>query len=209
MPYKVTGKNLAVGRLMVRGKDAEKRLKYLHVSPKGTTVITTEMVARVSLPAGQPAFGPQRVIPQEQIDTIDSSPFRDDLIELPEGEPAITGPQFLVPDFDFPGPESTTAEFTCNGNLLRKLLTVAGEVSRDSQSIVRLRFCKDLNSLRVDIYRQPGHQEFCGALKGIKYDGSYIPGELASGEAKQEKRPEQAKMVLKVATGRKFRGVGE
>lgn len=50
MSYRVTGKNLAVGRLMVRGKSAEPRLKYLHCGPQGMSVITPTVVARVSLP---------------------------------------------------------------------------------------------------------------------------------------------------------------
>jgi len=209
MSYRVNGKNLAVSRLIVRGKDADKRLKYMHVGPKGTTVATPIAAVRVSLPEGEPQPLASAVIPQATLDNLPKS--NDDVVILPDGEPAQTGPKFLVPQIDkiFPGPEYTTVAFTCNGELLRKMLTVACEVSEDSEKTIRLRICKDLNTLRVDAYRLPGKQEFCGVIKGILYDGNYIPGELPSDVPKVEKRPQQQAVVLKVAQGRKFRGEGE
>lgn len=215
MGYHVNGKNLSVARLMVRGKDADKRMKYVHVGPKGTSVVTPVVVARVSLPNGRPMspFG-SAVISQDKIDALPrTTPESDTTVELPEGEPAITGPHFIVPQIDkcFPDPDFTTATFTCNGDMLRKLLTVACEVSNDSDKTIRLRICQDMNALRIDAYRHPGDQEFCGVLKGIDYDGDYIPGEKASTGvgSKVEKRPQQTGMLLKVSTGRKFRGAGE
>ncbi len=215
MPYRVNGKNLAVGRLMVRGKDAEKRMKYIHVSPRGTSVVTPHLAARVSLPDGNASFGTNVVIPQAQIDKVKTNPFLPDVVDLPEGEPAMTGPHYVVPQFDnmFPEADDQVSSFTCNGDLLRKMLTVACEVSEDSNKTVRLRICKDSTSetgkLRVDIYRQPGKQEFVGVIKETKYNGRYIPGEKVDGKSVVEEKPQQAAMMLKVATGRKFRGAGE
>jgi hypothetical protein len=211
MSYRVNGRNLSVSRLMVRGKNADKRLKYIHVSAKGTSVITPVVVARVSLPRGEQQPYSSAVIPQASVDKMTGRAGNDEIISLPEGEPAVNGPHFMVPQIDtcFPDPVYTTATFTCNGDLLRKLLTVACEVSSDSDKTIRLRICKDLNSLRIDTYRQPGTQEFCGALKGLDYDGDYIPGELPTGVPKVEKKPQQRGMLLKVSSGRKFRGVGE
>lgn len=216
MGYRVNGKNLAVARLMVRGKDADKRMKYIHVGPKGTSVITPWVVARVSLPRGESQPFGSAVIPQVETEKLlRIPPESEDVITLPEGEPATTGPHFLVPIIDkcFPQAEYTTAVFTCNGDLLRKLLTVACDVSDDADKTIRLRICNDLNSLRIDTYRQPGQQEFCGVLKGIDYDGDYIPGDSVNPNKKLnwkgEKKPQQTGMLLKVSTGRKFRGVGE
>jgi hypothetical protein len=208
--YKVNGKNLSVGRLMVRGKEGEKRLKYIHVGPKGTSVITPIVIARVGLPDVEQPVIPSAVISQATLDAIKlPKPESTDIIELPEGEPAITGPTFLVPQIDkcFPGPEYQVAAFTCNAELLRKLLTVACEVSKDSDKTVRLRICNtgDTPSLRIDAYRTPGDQEFCGVLKGIDYDGGYIPGEAEVANMYAEKKPQQQGMVLKVSTGRKFK----
>jgi hypothetical protein len=214
MGYVVNGKNLSVARLMVRGKDADKRMKYVHVGPKGTSVVTPVVVARVSLPHHEnwkQPFG-SAIISQDKMDALPkTAPESSDVVELPEGEPAITGSHFFVPQIDkcFPDPEFTTGTFTCNGGLLRKLLTVACEVSNDSDKTIRLRICNDLNTLRIDAYRHPGDQEFCGVLKGIDYDGDYIPGEKAGGPPKVEKRPQQRGMMLKASSGRKFRGTGE
>lgn len=211
MSYRVNGKNLAVGRLMVRGKLADKRMKYIHVSAKGTTVITPHIVARVSLPE-PPAFNELPVIiPQGEVDKVRTPPESEALVELPKGLPAVSQPEYLVPQIDkcFPSPEHQTATFTCNADLLRKLLTVACEVSKDSDKTVRLRICSDFNTLRIDTYRQPDDQEFCGVLKGIDYEGDYIPGELPSDAPKVEKKPTQRALGLKVNVGRRFRGVGE
>src|SRR5690348_2214618 len=113
MSYRVNGRNLAVGRLMLRGKNADKRMKYVHVSAKGTSVITPNIVARVSLP--QPVYGePATIIPQEQIDKERLPAECEDIIELPPGLPAVTQPDYLVPQIDkcFPQPEHVTATFT-------------------------------------------------------------------------------------------------
>jgi hypothetical protein len=215
MSYRVNGKNLSIGRLMVRGKEADKRLKYIHVSPKGTTVVTPVVIARVSLPKEDVSsrFAGHVVIPQNELDELRTaaSPTNDTLVDLPEGVPAVTGPQFLVPQIEkcFPDPEYQTGVFTCNGDILRRLLTAACEVSNDSDKTIRLRICNDLNSLRIDTYRQPGDQEFCGVIKGLEYDGEYIPGEKTTSGQKVERKPQQRGMMLKVAAGRKFRGEGE
>lgn len=211
--YRVNGRNLAVTRLMARGKNADKRLKYVHVGPKGTSVVTPNVVARVSLPenSGLAPTAIAAIIPQGEIDKIRIAPESADFVELPEGLPAVTQPNYLVPQIDkcFPVPEHQTAQFTCNADLLRKLLVVACEVSKDSDKTVRLRICGDFNTLRIDTYRQPGDQEFCGVLKGIDYDGDYIPGEVQGDVPKPEKKPVQKAMKLNVSTGRRFRGVGE
>lgn len=218
MSFLVNGKNLALGRLMVRGKNADKRMKYIHVSSKGTSVITPEMVARVSLPAdaGVSGFHVPAIIPQSELDKLRplTTPESDELIELPAGLPAVTQPEYVVPQIDkcFPAPEHTTGTFTCNADLLRKLLTVACEVSKDGDKTIRLRICADFNTLRIDGYRQPGDQDFCGVLKGIDYTGEYIPGELPTGyspTAKPEMKPTQRALGLKVNSGRRFRGTGE
>jgi hypothetical protein len=145
MAYQVNGKNLSVGRLMVRGKHADKRLKYIHVGPKGTTVIAPEFAARVSLPEYHCSPSePAAIIPQAQIDTLPRVlPGSDDTVVLPQGLPAVTQPEYVVPQVDkcFPAPEYQTATFTCNGDILRKLLTVACETSKDSQKMLRLRIC--------------------------------------------------------------------
>lgn len=195
---------------MVRGKTADKRLKYLHVSPKGMSVINPNVIARVSLPE-QDTNNPAVIIPQNEIDKVRLTPESEEIVELPAGLPAVTQPDYLVPQVEkcFPAPEHQTAQFTCNGDLLRKLLTVACEVSKDSDKVVRLRICGEFNTLRIDTYRQPGDQEFCGVLKGIEYDGEYIPGEPVKDAPKPERKPVQKTLKLNLNVGRRFRGSGE
>lgn len=211
MSYRINGKNLSVGRLMVRGKEADKRLKYIHVGPKGTSVVTPNLVARVSLANYEPESSVPEIIPQSEIDALPRIPIgSEDSVELAKGLPAVTQPEYLVPQIDkcFPDPEDQTAVFTCNGDILRKMLTVACEVSKDSDKTLRLRLCGNTNTLRIDTYRQPGDQEFCGVMKGMEYDGSYIPGE-PTGTTKPEIKPVQRAIGLKINVGRRFRGDGE
>lgn len=210
--YTVNGKNLGVARLIPRGKDADKRLKYIHVNPKGTTAVSPEVVARVTLPAGVTQPNQSVIYPQEALDTLTRpAPETGELVKLEGDKPAFTGPHFLVPMVDkcFPEPQETTATFTCNGELLRKLLTIACEVSEDANKTLRLRIVDNGKALRIDTYRQPGDQEFCGVIKPIEYDGDYIPGELPSGVVKAEKKPQQTGLLLKTSEGRKIRGEGE
>ncbi len=201
--YSVNKKNLAVARLVNRGGD--KRLRYLHVSPKGTTAVSPELVARVSLPSN--STGTSTVIyPIENVDAhMDGSggPF-----SLRGYKPAVTGPHTLVPQVYkcFPEAQRTTATFTCNGELLKRMLECACEVSSNPNKTVRLRIVDGGAALRVDIYREPGEQEFVGCMKPIEYDGDYIPGEIPTGTPKVEKKPRQTGLVLKASEGRRFRG---
>jgi hypothetical protein len=211
--YKVNGKNLAVNRLMVRGKNAEPRLKYLHCGPKGTAVVGPAYVARVSLPEqekGQPLG--TLVYPQDEIDKLKRpAPESSEVISLPEGEPAVDGPRFMVPKVDeqFFEASADMPSFIVNAEMLRKMLTVACEVCEDSDKVTRLRYHPKTNRLRIDTYAQPGDQEFVGVMKCMKYSGSYIGGDVDADAPKVEQKPVQGNLVLKMSAGRKFRGEGE
>src|SRR5208282_969531 len=208
MSYRVNGKCLAVGRLMVRGKDADRRLKYLHCGSQGMTVVTQEVVARVSLPEHEKGMPLGTLLySQEKIDSLKRpAPESNEVVQLPEGEPAVTGPHYLVPQIDkcFPSPQEQTYSFTVNGDLLRKLLTVACEVTNDNEKTMRLRFCPASNSLRIDTYRWPGEQEFVGVIKGMRYDGSFIPGDVQKDAPVVEYKPVQGNLMLMPSTGRSF-----
>lgn len=212
--YKVNGKNLSLTRLMPRGKTPDKRLKYLHVSPRGTFVTTSVIAARVTLPAGEnPVMFAPEIISQEKIDAMPLRPVpgSEEIVELPVGEPGVTGPKFLVPKMDglFPGPDKTEMTFVCNGDLLRKLLTVACEVTDDGDKTMKLRICDGGKRLRIDTYRQPGKQEFVGVLSRLDYSGPHVPGDMPGDVVAPEKKPQQTVMVLKASEGRRFRGERE
>jgi hypothetical protein len=206
MTYRVNRKNMAVSRLMPRGKSADPRLKYIHVSPKGTTAINPVAIARVSLPKGNLPVLPA-LIPQNEIDVIGILPG-DESIDLPAGVPATTGADYLVPRIDqlIPEPNTQTTSFTCNGEMLLKLLKVACEVTNDSDKTIRLRICPSLGMMRIDSYRQPGEQEFVGVIKELEYYGNYIPGDSTGAAPKPETKPKQVGIALKTETGRRFRG---
>ena len=212
MSYRVTGKNLAVGRLMVRGKSAEPRLKYLHCGPQGMSVVTPTVVARVSLPeqGGLPLGA--LIYPQADVDAMKRpAPESPEIVTMPEGEPAVDSARYMVPKIEqclFEA-DASMPSFIVNGETLKKLLTVACEVCDDSEKVMRLRYDKGTNSLRIDTYRQPGDQEFVGVMKCMRYTGNYIPGEPATTAPQVEQAPVQGNLVLKMTTGRKFRGEGE
>lgn len=210
MSYRVTGKNLAVGRLMVRGKSAEPRLKYLHCGPQGMSVVTPTVVARVSLPEqGGLPLG-TLIYPQADVDAM-KRPAPEEIVTMPEGEPAVDSARYMVPKIEqclFEA-DASMPSFIVNGDTLRKLLTVACEVCDDSEKVMRLRYDKVTNSLRIDTYRHPGDQEFVGVMKCMRYTGGYIPGDVAANAPFLEQKPEQGNLVLRMTSGRKFRGEGE
>lgn len=213
MSYRVSGKNLALGRLMVRGKDAEPRLKYLHCGPKGMSVVTNNIVARVSLPEQEKGLPLGTLVyPQSAFDEIKRpAPESDEIVTMPAGEPAVDSPRFMVPRIDEAIWEPTADQpaFLVNGDMLRKMLTVACEVCDDADKTMRLRFDKTSNTIRLDTYRQPGEQEFVGVMKCMTYSGNYIPGTPDSKTPVVESKPVQGNLVLKLSAGRKFRGEGE
>ena len=209
MAYRINGKNLSVARLMPRGKDGDARLKYLHAGPKGVTAISPEVIARVSMPKGQ-ADVTSTIWPQESVEKFLATSPTDlnDLVEVPEGLPAVTSPDFLVPQIDkvIPEPEMQDAFVTVNAELLIKVLKAACDVTTDADKTVRLRVHQEENVLRVDAYCQPGEQEFVAVLTGVEYTGNNIPGDRPSdAPAKPEVKPIQQGLGLKSSTGRRFR----
>jgi hypothetical protein len=209
MAYKINGKNRAIERLMVRGPKAPARLKYMHVSPKGTTVITPFSIARVSLPETT-YHASAHAITQKQLDEIPRTTSSDPtLTVLPEGEVAVDSPAHMVPVNlnslfdDFPCTES----FVVNADILRKILTVASEVTNDANATTRLRYDRTTNTLRVDSFRMPGEQEFVCLMKCMKYTGNYLPGDVQP--VKEMAKAEQQNLVMQLEAGRKFRGEGE
>jgi hypothetical protein len=211
--YMVNGKNLAVNRLMVRGKNAEPRLKYMHAGPNGTTVVGPAYVARVSLPEQEKGLPLGTLVySQEVIDGVKRpAPESSEVVTLPPGEPAVDGPRYMVPKMDdqfFP-PTDDMPAFVVNGEMLRKMLTVACEVCEDSEKVMRLRYDPKSNRLRIDTYAQPGDQEFVGVMKCMRYTGNYIAGDVDANAPKVEAKPVQGNLVLKMSAGRKFRGEGE
>lgn len=211
MGYKLTNKNLAVTRLMPRGPKADKRLKYMHVSPQGTVCLTPSYLVRVSLPnVPQPRLPVLHM--QKQIDDggwINHGTQHGEPFDMGEGRPATNGPEHIVPRIDdaIPVPEDQTATFTCNAETLLKMLKIVNEVSEDSEKPIRLRLYGGENAteLRIDSYRQPGKQEFLGVLKCMEYYGSLIPGDKPSDMPVKEEPPKQMVETLKVSTGRRFR----
>jgi hypothetical protein len=213
--YKINAKNLAVTRLMPRGPKTDKRLKYMHTGPKGTTCLTPSYLVRVSLPFGeiQPRF--PVLYTQGQVDALTSSCWQGSTFDMGDGRPAANGPEYTVPKIDdvIPDPAEQVATFTCNGEILLKMLKIANDVCEDSNKPVRLRLYGRVNpddptqvgELRIDTYRQPDAQEFLGVMKGMEYYGNLIPGDKPSDAPVKEEPPKQMTETLRVSTGRRFR----
>ena len=205
---KVNGKNLAVTRMMQRGKAGDARLKYMHVSPKGTTVFGPSYMVRVSLPEVD-TVTPSAIYPHAQIENFRKQGMPIEPVELPKGQPAVTSPEFTVPRTDtiVPNASDTTCTFTCNAELLREMLQIVCDVCEDRFKTVRLRICKNKGVLRVDAHANTGKQEFLGVLREIDYSGPYIPGDAnVTDEPQAEVKPKEKYLMMKVTTGRKFRG---
>ena len=187
---------------MPRGKDANRRLKYMHVSPKGTMCLTEMAMARVSLPEDHHGLT-SIIIPQPQVDKM-----RENLteVQITGAHPAVTSPNFLVPKIDSVIPETneTSTSIIVNGEILLKMLKIANEVSTDSEKIMALRIYPKQGVIRLDTYRQPGQQEFLGIIREMEYYGENMPGGEKEGSMK-ESRPKQKGMMLKTSTGRRFR----
>ncbi len=216
MGYKLNAKNLAVTRLMPRGPKADKRLKYMHTGPQGTTCLTSSYLVRVSLPSGEVQPRLPVLYTQNQIDE-QAQRFHGlaGTFDIGDGRPAVNGPEHTVPKIDdvIPDPADQTATFTCNGEILLKMLKIVSEVCDDSEKPIRLRLYGKVDpadptqaaELRIDSYRQDGRQEFLGILKGMEYYGNLIPGDMPHDTPAKEEAPKQITETLKVSTGRRFR----
>ena len=205
MSYKLNAKNLVVARMIGRGKTANKRLKYLHVSRKGTTAITPCWMCRVSLPFKENQPLEAMIYPQRVIDSL--KPIGDIPMLMPAGISATTTPEYIVPNIEslIPAPSEQTMSFTVNGETLARMLKVANKVNTSELKSIRIRYCPDRGVIRLDTFRKPGEQEFVGVIHGIEYSGTDIPGD-AAGEKIPSSVSKQTVAALKISHGRKFRG---
>lgn len=213
--YRLTKKNFAVTRAMPRGADGNKRLKYMRVDRKGTTVADGQMIARVSLPLGEqpstPVIYPKAVV--EKIAADNRTELNCAGQVLMDGElPASTTADHSVPDLErlIPGPADQLAEFVCDGEELLILLKAALDVSEDADRVVKLRICNKAGlgkALRIDTLTFPGQQSFLGVVKAMQYDGPHIGGEADdTTNFKSMDKAVKTPMPLIVSNGRKFRG---
>lgn len=215
MPYTLNKKNFAVTRLFPKGPNGNKRLNYMHVSRKGTTVANGQMVARVALPpdAGEqpqtPYIYPRSVVTK-------AMPEGENENVLMSGElPASTTAEHSVPNYDMmiPKPEHQVAAFTCDAEELLILLKTVMDVTEDADNCIRLRICNSPgigSTLRIDSVAFPGKQAFLGVLKGMQYDGEYVAGEAESTKVgvkmQSDETIKKSPLPLVLSEGRKFRG---
>ena len=204
----INGKCLAVGRLMPRGKYADSRLKHIVVNKDGVTAFHPQGIARVSLPVSSTHPAYPVLVPQAEVDKWNLA--RDERMDIPKDatEPAVTSPDYLVPNIKtiIPDPSQQYASMTVNGEMLAKLLKVANEVNEDGEKAMTLRLFPAEGKLRLDTYRQPGQQEFVGVLCALDYTGDYIPGNKpTSAPPVSEKKPVPKSIALRTESGRKFR----
>jgi hypothetical protein len=206
--FTVNGKNLEVGRFMVRGKDADSRLKFLHFSKDGVTAFNPHGIMRVSMPAGVAQPSMPVIVPQGEVDKW--SLKAEAQMNIPEDvcEPGVTSPDYLVPNVKsiIPDPETQEFSVTVNGEMLLKMLKAACAVCEDSEKTLKLRYFPKEGKVRIDTYAMPGQQQFLGVLMELDYPGTYVPGDkTGNGPVAIEKPAVQKELALLTEEGRKFR----
>jgi hypothetical protein len=189
--YTLNSKNMAVTKLLPEGKD-NPRLKHIHVSAKGATVVQPAYWCRVSLPEQEKAIqGLAYLLPSgKESDWVD----------------AKTTPEHLVPNVEalIPEPNEQAYTLTLNGDILAKILAVANEVNEDSLKTIRLRWCPDRGVVRIDTYAEGNQQRFLGVMRPVDFQG-YIEGDVKTGEKANPPKPVQLLTALKQTEGRRFR----
>ena len=208
MEFTVNGKNLEVGRFMVRGKDADARLKFLHFSKDGVTSFNPHGIMRVTMPAGEAQPALPVIVPQNEVDKWNLKSDQKMNIPADVTEPGVTSPDYLVPNVKtiIPDPETQECTITVNGEMLLKMLKAACAFCEDSEKTLKLRYFPKEGKLRIDTYAMPGQQQFCGVLMELDYSGDYVPGDKqGDGPTKVESAPVQKELALLTDEGRKFR----
>lgn len=218
MAWKLNRKCFSVLRAL--GKGTGDRWGYIHVGPKGCTATDTVTLIRVSLPDhdnNTTLHATEPVSPMiyglETAKKLKKS-LKDDmmLLDMPVGEEPKTG-TYIVPNYDvaIPNPPDQTESITINAQRLIDILQGAIDVSDHAYNVVRLRFFKEKDCIRIDAYRDNGGQTYMAMLSGTEYDGNCIPGDPpkmntdGSYKAVSEKTTE-APLKLPTFEGRKFRG---
>jgi hypothetical protein len=208
MEFTVNGKCLEVGRFMVRGKDADARLKFLHFSKDGVTSFNPHGIMRVSMPAGEAQPSLPVIVPQAEVDKWNLKPEEKMNVAQDITEPGVTSPDYLVPNVKtiIPDPETQEFSITVNGEMLLKMLKTACAVCEDGEKTMKLRYFPKEGKIRIDTYAMPGQQQFLGVLMELDYPGDYVPGDKqGDGPVKVEKPAQQKELALLTEEGRKFR----
>lgn len=211
--YVLNKKTFAATRVMPRGKDADPKWQYIHVSPTGVICTDTSSIIRVSLPH-QPAMPSHTQVftPDMFEDLIPKS--GDATVEMPEGLEAKSNGKIAVPNFNtaIPGPSTQVASITLSAKSLIEVLKAACEVTDHARQLVRLRLCGEGKNqqLRIDAHRDEDGQEFVGVMMGTVYLGDKIPGDLPkdatmAAAASVSEAFDEKKLSLPLSEGRKFR----
>lgn len=203
-------KAFAATRALARGKDADKKWDYMHVSKAGVICTDTTAIIRVSLPKQDNVPSHAQVFTSDMFEKLRPT-TADETVTMPEGlEPKSNG-TIAVPNFaaTIPNSDAQVACVTVSAKQLIELLKAACEVTDHARQLVRLRICGDEKNqkLRIDAHRDADGQEFCAVLMGAIYKGVNIPGDPTG--PKQETAPseefDEKKLTLPMTEGRKFR----
>lgn len=223
--YKLNRKALAVTRALSNEPGHDAKWDYIYVGPDYVCCTNTTKFLRVSTPQpgnnseglkGTVFHDPQPTVPvifpRAVVDEMRKKCHGDNVIEMPEGLPAVSNGTFSVPNFSYavPKPEFEENSICVTGKDLIDLVQTMNEVTEHSRYILKLRICKigPKPLLRIDTHHDDGGQECTGILMGTKYDGVNISGDRPENVPPPEKQTEkfdEAKIELPMETGRKFR----
>lgn len=209
--YVVNRKVLAATRALDQSEGADKRWRYMYVSPQGAICTDTTMIAKVTLPPQLPnAPTAPQVFTEDMLLNIDAKLKTEELVTLPQGKEAKSNGEISIPSFTaaIPNPNTQVASITVTAKHLIKLLKAACEVTDHARQLVRVRIHgtdpKNMQ-LRIDAHRDEDGQEFCGVLMGTIYNGSCIPGDANGAPVTTSEAVDTAKLTLPLSEGRKFR----
>lgn len=223
--YKLNRKCFAVTRALSTEPQHDEKWDYVYVGNGYVCCTNTTKFLRVSTPqpgnnsaglTGTVFHDPQPTVPcifpRQVIDEMRRKCHGDNVVEMPEGLPAISNGKYSVPNFEYAVPKPEYEE-NCITITLKDLIDVCQtlvEVTDHDRKIGRLRICKigPKPLLRIDCHHDEGGQECTAIIMGTKYDGVNITGDRPENVPPPEKQSEkfvEESIELPMETGRKFR----
>ena len=192
--------------LRALGSGTDNRWNYIHCGPKGVTATDGISLVRVSLPTDQIGGNPEpEIFPADLAKSL--IPKGEATVTMPEGMPAKTTGQYIVPNYEaaIPDPKMQKFSIIVNAKRLIELLKGAVDVTEHSKSLVCLRLYGDF--IRIDAHRDTCGQEFTAFMTGVNYNGDGIPGDPPKGtpSAPASEDFKEKTLVLPITGGRLFR----
>lgn len=223
--YKLNRKCFEATRALSSEPQHDEKWDYIYVGNGYVCCTNTTKFVRITLPTpgntgsglkGTVFHDPQPTVPvifpRAVFDEMRKRCHGDNVVEMPEGLPAVSNGKYSVPNFEYavPKPESEENSICVTAKDLIDILQAAAATTDHSRYLIKFRQCKigPKSVVVINGHRDDGGQEFTGVLMGTKYEGINIPGDRPENVPPPEKQSEkfdEEKIELPMETGRKFR----